>query len=64
MWRSHWPVSMPRHGEKEFPAFGARSSVLRASRGLCGSPFMDPVIHPDEDQGIKMHGSDRDAQLV
>ena len=26
----------------------ARSSVLRASRGLCGSPFMDPVIHPDE----------------
>jgi hypothetical protein len=36
MWRSHWPLSMPRQGEKEFPALAIGFEVLRCFQCSAG----------------------------
>jgi hypothetical protein len=53
MWRSHWPVSMPRRSEESSrpwlheSAFSMQVAVWRTNLEV--PPIMDPVIHLAED---------------
>lgn len=49
MWRSHWPVSMPRRGEESSRPW-LHDSAFSVQVAVCVvPPIMDPVIHPAED---------------
>lgn len=48
MWRSHWPVSMPRRGEENSRPWLHYSAFFVQVADCVVPPIMNPVIHPAE----------------